>query len=129
MRQGRKAAYRADATGCDQLRELGLIGGKARAVSFRMPQMEDARREAPVLAPRARADRPDHDIGVLEAPSGERGLESIDARSPPGKVAPSPKPSNARAAANPRNPAIHACDVLAIVQIVTAATMPTRNPT
>lgn len=57
------------------------------------------------------------------------GSDSTAVRRPPGKVTPSPKPRNARQIANPIKPAIHPCDTLAIVQIATPISMPTRNPT
>src|SRR5207248_4970180 len=58
-----------------------------------------------------------------------RGRESAAVRRPPGNVAPSPKPSSARAAANPRSPVIHAWEALASDQIPTAINMPRRRPT
>ena len=57
------------------------------------------------------------------------GRESAAVRSPPGNVAPSPKPRSARAAAKSRSPVIHACEALATVQMPTAMSMPSRSPT
>ena len=61
------------------------------------------------------------------------GKESSAVRNPPGKVAPSPNPNNARAAASPRKAAVpcptNECDRLATLQIATAASMPFRKPT
>ncbi len=57
------------------------------------------------------------------------GSDSTAVRSPPGNVAPSPRPSTARAAAKPAKLPISACEALAPVHTATASSMPTRRPT
>jgi len=57
------------------------------------------------------------------------GSDSTAVLKPPGKVAPSPKPSNPRANANPTKPVIHACDMLAALHSPTATSIPMRKPT
>ncbi len=63
-------------------------------------------------------------------PRPRRSLGSVctTVRSPPGKVAPSPKPSAARAAAKLHKPPAKACAIDASVQQETAIVIPRRNP-
>ena len=56
------------------------------------------------------------------------GSVCMAVRRPPGKVAPSPKPSAARATAKLQNPDAKACDAEASVQAATAAVIPQRRP-
>src|SRR5258708_27337910 len=58
--------------------ELGLIVGESRPLAVRMPQVQHAGREAPVLAPHAAADEPDEEVGILAPPAGERRIEAVD---------------------------------------------------
>ena len=56
------------------------------------------------------------------------GRVCVTVRSPPGKVAPSPKPSMIRATAKPAKPATKACEAEASDQTATARSMPSRTP-
>ena len=56
------------------------------------------------------------------------GSVSTAVRRPPGNVAPSPRPSTARATAKPTNVPIPAWDMLAPVHTATASSMPMRRP-
>src|SRR5579863_7205882 len=59
--------------------ELALVVRKSRPLAFRMPQVQHAGCKAPVLAPHAAAQKPDKEVGILQPPAGEGGIEAIDA--------------------------------------------------
>ena len=58
---------------------------------------------------------------------GLAGSVSTAVRNPPGKVPPSPRPSTARASANPTKLVMAACDMLAAVHTPTASSMPSEG--
>src|ERR1019366_8475819 len=59
--------------------ELALVVRQSRPLAFRMPQVQHAGCKAPVLTPHAAADEPNEEIGILQPPAGEGGIEAIDA--------------------------------------------------
>src|SRR6185295_591326 len=69
--QGRKSAQRAHAVALEKLIELCPVGAEPRAIGVLVPQMQDTRCEAAVLAPNAGADHADNDIGILQTPADE----------------------------------------------------------
>src|SRR5215831_14256134 len=71
---------------------------------------------------------PLNDIAIARA-RRLAGNDSTAVRRPPGNVAPSPRPSSARAAANPAKLPMNACEALAPVHTATASSIPTRSPT
>src|SRR4029077_7784072 len=75
----RQPAQRTHAIACQQFIELGAMRGKLRAVGFRVPQMQHAGREAPVLSLHASPDHADDDVGIFQTPADERGFKSVDA--------------------------------------------------
>ena len=75
----------------------------------------------------APSDPPLYEIAMPRA-CFDGGRESIAVRKPPGNVAPSPKPSSARATAKPMKPPMNACEALAKVHNPTANNMPIRSP-
>src|SRR5579871_1379671 len=58
--------------------ELAVIFRKAGAIGLRVPEMQDAGCKPAVLATNAGPDETDEQIGVLPAPTAERGVEPVD---------------------------------------------------
>src|SRR5690348_5746446 len=77
-REGREAAQRTDAVAAHHVIEAGLIAGEAGPIIVAMPEVKHAGRETPVLAPHARMDQPDRQIGILEPPAIEARIEPVD---------------------------------------------------
>src|SRR4051812_21714278 len=74
-----QAAQCADPVAAQHLIEPRLIVGQLGAVVFGMPEMKNAGRKASVLAPHAGMDEADGEIGILQAPAVETGIEAVDA--------------------------------------------------
>src|SRR3954466_13136445 len=79
LHKRREAAQRADTIRLQQIIEPGAVGGKLRAVSFPVPQMQHAGGKTPVLAPHAGMEKTDCKIGVFQAPAIETGIKAVDA--------------------------------------------------
>src|SRR5262245_26103896 len=97
--QCRQAELRARAVAVQYLIEPRIVGGQLRPVRVRVPQMDDAGGEAPVLAPQAAMQQTDQQIGILAAPAAEAGVEAVDPLeigTPDGEIA------RARASPSPR---------------------------
>src|SRR5262249_54339357 len=98
--QHRKAALRLHAIARQHLREPRLVLRQLGAVGLRVPEMDDAGREPPVLAAHAGMQQPDQQVGILAAPAAKAAVESVD---PLEVGAPDREIAGARVAPSPRS--------------------------
>src|SRR5438046_2383796 len=95
----RQSALRARASAVQDGIEPCVVGGQARTIRARVPQVDDAGGEASILATQPAAQQANEQVGILPAPAVEAGIEAVDALE---VGAPDRKIAGARAAPPPR---------------------------